>query len=90
MDSGLKNLVSPAEVLRVVQKILGSPCELLGFEVEKGTTSVQGLLSLILRVIAEVKIPAGRVSVKFIVKRFPELPMQKKMVTELGAFDREI
>jgi len=91
MGGDLKDLVTPAEVLRVVQKIHGSSCKLLDFEVEKGTTSVQGFLSNILRVTARSESPAGQVqSVKFIVKRFPDLPTQQKMVNDLGAFDQEI
>jgi thiamine kinase-like enzyme len=91
MAGELKDLVTPAEVLRVAKKIHGPSCKLLDFKVEKATSSVQGFLSNILRVTAWCEIHAEQSqSVKFIVKRFPELQMQQDLVNELGGFDQEI
>ena len=91
MSDSLKKLVTPVEVMRVVTKMLGSSCKLIDYRVEKGTSSVQGFLSNILRVSARCGLQEGQVqSLKFIVKRFPELQIQQDMVKELGAFDQEI
>jgi len=42
-------------VSKVIQNIHGSSCKLLDYEVEKGTESIQGAMSDVLRVIARVE-----------------------------------
>jgi len=90
MTDERKALVTTAEVLSVIEKIHGPSCKLLHYEVEKGTESVQGFLSNILRVTARVEKDAIKMSTKFIVKKFPPLKSQQEFANDLGVFEHEI
>jgi Ecdysteroid kinase-like family len=90
MEDELKALVSPQDVLAAVKKFHGTASKLLDYQVEKGTASVQGFLSSILRVTARVSEKDQVHFSKFVVKRMPELTAQQDAVIELGAFEQEI
>jgi len=79
-------------VSTVVKNIHGPSCKLLDYEVEKGTASVQGFFSNILRVTARVMIGSSEnaISTKYVVKNFPELPAQQYRANLFGFFDQEI
>jgi Ecdysteroid kinase-like family len=90
MEEELKALVGPKDVLAVVKKIHGPASKLLDYQVEKGTASVQGFMSSILRVIAQVSVQEQVHSTKFLVKSMPELISQKETAIEFGSFEQEI
>lgn len=90
MAGDLKELVGPKDVLAVVKNIHGPACKLLDYEVEKGTASVQGFISSILRVIAQVSVQDQVHCSKFLVKSMPELISQRETAIQFGHFEQEI
>ncbi|XP_065349831.1 uncharacterized protein LOC135945848 [Cloeon dipterum] len=83
-------LVTFEEAAAVAKIMHGPDAELLDYAVEKGTATVQGFLSNILRVSVRVKVGQQEVESKFIVKRQPVLEAQQKMTEEFGVFEHEI
>ncbi|CAB3367083.1 Hypothetical predicted protein [Cloeon dipterum] len=85
-----KPLVSFEEAAGVVENIHGAAARLLEHKVEKGTDSVQGFLSNILRVSVRVEVGGKSVESKFMVKRQPVLESQQRLIQENGVFYHEI
>jgi Ecdysteroid kinase-like family len=90
MADDLKAIVGQKDVLAVVNKIHGPASKLLDYKVEKGTASVQGFMSSIMRVIAQVSVQDKVHCSKFLVKSMPELISQKETAIEFGSFEQEI
>ncbi|XP_065336306.1 uncharacterized protein LOC135937145 [Cloeon dipterum] len=86
----MNELVSADEVRAVAEKMLGADAELIDYVVGKGTATVQGFMSDILRVSFRVKVGRKIVESKFVVKRQPNLESQQKLAAEFGIFEHEI
>ncbi|XP_059487692.1 uncharacterized protein LOC132203726 [Neocloeon triangulifer] len=92
MADDIRALVTLDELSKVVRQIhKGSEeVEILAYDVEKGTTSVQGFLSNILRVTIHLKVGGEKSTLKIVIKRKPLLESQLSMVDELEVFEHEI
>lgn len=90
MAEKLNNFADQKDVLDVVQKFHGPACKLLDYKVENGTASVQGFMSSIMRVIAQVSVQQQVYSIKFFAKGMPELISQKQAAISFGSFEQEI
>ncbi|XP_059487693.1 uncharacterized protein LOC132203727 [Neocloeon triangulifer] len=90
MAEEMRTLVAQEDVAAVAKCIHGPDAELLEYEVEKGTATVQGFLSQILRVVIKVQVGEQNFTSKFVAKRPPNLESQMKMVNEFGVFKHEI
>lgn len=59
-------------------------------QVKKGTESVQGLMSMILRVVANCEVQDGtKKECRFIIKRLPALEVQVTATSEMQVFQVE-
>ncbi|XP_065334694.1 uncharacterized protein LOC135935971 [Cloeon dipterum] len=90
--SSLKDQVYPGDVIAAIKTIFGSEANVVDFEVSKGTSSVQGFMSCILRVRATCTVgnDSETKTAQFIVKSMPTLEAQKAVVQDMRLFDQEI
>lgn len=88
----LTSLVSHGDVLAAVKTLHGQFTTLLDFSVSSATSSVQGFLSLILRVSATVRTVPDTVQQQttFIIKRLPVMKEHLELILDTDFFYREI
>ncbi|XP_065335853.1 uncharacterized protein LOC135936813 isoform X2 [Cloeon dipterum] len=88
--ASLREQVHPGDVIAAIKTIHGSDAHLTDYEVLKGTASVQGFMSCILRVRATCIVgndPETK-TVQFIVKRTPVLEAQRNSAARV--FEQEV
>ncbi|XP_065335852.1 uncharacterized protein LOC135936813 isoform X1 [Cloeon dipterum] len=90
--ASLREHVHPSDVVAAIKTICGPEANLTDYEVLKGTDSVQGFMSCILRVRATCTVgndPKIKTA-QFIVKRMPILEAQRTAAKDMRLFNQEI